>query len=174
MIQIKEKYFISIVILLLVIIYLILNKRKSNKTYVDGAKKIINRYPQDQRPDLYRQMNDKLDEPSRSYFPGTRINIHTRGEELPYQSMGYVFRSEDDPDYNKDEVNRLVLYGRPDYRGSDIYEYYVISPKDDIKVPLDNTREIFSGDKISIRGYSGEFTAEVYEYREYKYIPYVY
>jgi hypothetical protein len=174
MIQIKEKYFATIVILLGVIIYLMFNKRKNNKTYVDNAKRIINKYPQDRRPDLYRQMQDKLDEPSRSYFPSTRINIHTRGEELPYQAMGYVFRDESDPNYNPDEINRLVLYGRPDYKGSDIYEYYLISPKDDIKIPLDNTKEIYSGDKVSVRGYSGEWTAEVYEYKEHKYIPYIY
>ena len=174
MIQIKEKYFITIVILLLVIIYLIFNKRRSTKKYIDGAKKIINRYPQDKHPSLYRAMNDKLEEPSRTYFPSTRINVHTRGEELPYQSMGYVYRDESDPNYNPDEINRLVLYGRPDYKGSSVFEYYVISPKDDIKIPLDNSKEIFSGDKVSVRGYTGEWIAEVYEYKEFRYIPYVY
>ena len=167
-------YFI-ILILAIVIIYTIRMKQKTKeiikKVYVDTGSKIIeNRYPQDQRPNLYRQLYDKLEEPKREY--DNRINIRTRGELPSYQNIGYVYREESDPSYNPDEKNRVALYGRPEYSGADKWEYYITD--DDIKITLDNTREIYTGDKVSIKGFAGEWTAHVNEYKEFKYIPFVY
>ena len=173
-------YFI-IVILLVVILYIILMKQKTKnivkKVYVDTAKNIIEtKYPQDKRPDLYRQMNDVLEEPSKTHFPSrVPINIRTRGAELPYQQVGYIYRNESDPTYNPDGVNTVPLYGRKDHRSSDIWEYYVIPDKNNnIKIELTNNREIFSGDKISVKTFTGEWIAEIYENKEYRYLPYLY
>lgn len=172
-------YFV-IIIVLIVLLVIQQNKKQHKeiikKAYVDTASKIIeNKYPQDKRPDLYRKIYDKLEEPSKLHFP-TRIpiNIRTRGAEVPYQQVGYVYRTESDPTYNPDENNRLPLYGRPDYRGSNVWEYYVQIPKDQIKIELSNNKEIYSEDKVSIKGFSGDWIAEIYENKEYKYIPYVY
>ena len=167
-------YFI-ILILLIVIAYTIRFQSKTKeiikKVYVDKASDIINRYPQDKRPDLYRQMRDVLEGPSKTHLP---INVRTRGSELPYQQVGYIYREESDAAYNPDESNRMPLYGRRDYRGSDIWEYYVIPRGETIKIELSNNREIFSGDNISVKGFAGDWIAEIYSNKEYKYIPYVY
>jgi len=162
-----------IISLLIVVVYTIRMKQKTKeivkKVYVDSAKKLIEKRPQDERPDLYRQMYDKLEEPSKSYIP---INIRTRGPEVSFQQVGYVFRDETDPTYNPDGKNTVPLYGRPEYSGSTVWEYYVII--DDIKMELSNNKEIYSGDKISIKGFAGDWSAEIYENKEYKYIPYLY
>ena len=166
-------YFI-IVILLVVISYVILMKQKTKsiikKAYVDTARQLINKYPQDKRQGLYRQMYDKLEEPRREY--DNRINIRTRGELPSFQNIGYVYRDESDPSYNPDEKNRLALYGRPTYEGSDTFEYYII--ENDIKMKLSNNKEIYTDDKVVVKGFSGEWTAEINDYTQYRYIPYVY
>lgn len=168
-------YYFIVIILLISLIYIALNKMKSTeivkKVYIDKASEQIDKRPQDERPDLYRKLYDKLEEPTRKYLP---INIPTRGETLPYQVVGYVYREETDANYNPEDVNRMILYGRPEYRGSTRYEYYITLPDDLIKIPLDNKEEIFTGDIVSVKGFTGDFIAEVYEYQQYKYIPYIY
>lgn len=167
-------YFV-ILILAVVLLYTFNMKRKVKKVFVNKASDFIESRPQDQRPDLYRQMYDKLEQPSKTYVPssgGVPINIPTRGPELSFQSIGYVYREETDPTYNPDEKNRAMLYGRPTYSGSNVWEFYVII--DDIKIELSNNREIFSGDVVSIKGFAGDWKAEIYEDKTYRYIPYLY
>ena len=163
-------YYFIILVLLVVLIYIFLNSRKNKIVYIDTAKKIIDKRPQDQRPDLYRKVYDKLEEPTRKY--DNAVNVRTRGELPSFQSVGYVYRDETDPLYNPDGTNRLVLYGRPDYVGADLFEYYVMDG--DIKIVLDHTKEIYTDDKITVKGLAGQFTAHVNEYQEYKYIPFIY
>ena len=163
-------YFI-ISVLLFVIVYVYLSKRTNKKIYIDTAKKFIETRPQDERPGLYRKVYDKLEEPTRQY--DNRINIRTKGEQPSYQNIGYVYRDETDPLYNADEVNRIALYGRPDYMGADRWEYYALSG-DGIKIILDNKNEIYTDDTVSIKGFAGDWTAHVNDYQEFKYIPYIY
>ena len=171
-------YFV-IIILSVVLLYTIRMKMQTKeiikKVYVDTASKLIEGRPQDQRPDLYRQMYDRLEQPSKTYVPsggGVPINIPTRGPEVSFQTVGYVYREESDPSYNPDEKNRASLYGRPTYGGSSVWEYYVII--DDIKIELSNNREISSGDVVSIKGFAGDWKAEIYEDKTFRYIPYIY
>ena len=163
-------YFI-ISVLVFVIVYIFLSKRTNKKIYVDTATKFIESRPQDERPGLYRKVYDKLEEPTRKY--DNSINVRTRGEQPSYQNIGYVYRDETDPLYNADEVNRIALYGRPDYTGSDRWEYYVLA-SDGIKIILDNKKEIYTDDTVAVKGFAGDWTAQVNDYQEYKYIPFLY
>jgi hypothetical protein len=174
-ITINIYYVISIVVisLLIIDIYKRLNKRKVNKAYVNTASKIIDhKYPQDQRPNLYRQMYDILEEPSRLFFSErTPINIRTRGTLPPYQQVGFVYRPETDPDYNPDGDNMFPLYGRPEYRGSSIWEYYVDAG---VKINLSNNKELQTNDVVSIKGFAGDWISDIYAYKEFRYIPYIF
>ena len=179
--SIKIPINIYVVIIIILFVLLIGNMYKQyntdliKKTYVDKMKKLIGNKSPEKRPDLYKQIYDKLEEPSKYHLPTrTPINIRTRGEEVSYQQVGFVYRTEDDSSYNPDENNRLPLYGRQDYRGSSIWEYYVQIPKDQIKIQLSNNKELYTDDIVSIKGFSGNWIVEVYENKEAKYIPYLF
>jgi hypothetical protein len=131
----------------------LLNQKK--QTVGDDTRPLVNR-PQDQTKHLYRKRYDILEEPTKEYRSSTNLN-----RPVSYQVVGFVYRDESNPDYNPEEDNRLFLYGRPNYQQNDRFEYYVESGG--IKIPLDNTREIYTGDTISVKGYNGTFTAEIYE-----------
>jgi len=161
-----------IIILLIVVAYTLRMKQTVKKVYVDTAKKIIAKRPQDEQPGLYRKMYDKLEEPTRQY-PGTAVNVRTQGALPSFQNVGYIYREESDPSYNPDDVNRFALYGRPDYAGADKWEYYV-SGSDNIKIKLSNTKEIYSGDTVSLQGFAGSWITHVNEFQEFKYIPFIY
>ena len=124
------------------------------------------------------RVQDKLEEPARDYqnSRGLPINIRTRGRELPFQNMGFLYRDETDTNYNKDDVNRLMLFGRPQWSGSNKYDYYVTTPENNsIKIPIeDDNDELFDGETIQVTGFSGTFKIKLYEYKEYRYIPYLY
>ena len=166
-------YFI-IIILVSVLLYTIMLKQKSKeiikKVYIDTASKLIEKRPQDERPELYRKVYDKLEEPTRLY--DNRINIRTRGELPSYQNIGYLYREESDPTYNPEDKNRFALYGRPTYSGSDTWEYYITDQ--DVKITLSNKKEIMTGDEVSITGFAGKWKAHINDYQEYRYIPYIY
>ena len=178
-------YFV-IAILIMVIVYMTQIQKDTqeivSKAYAETDNLIKSEYPQDQHPELYRRLQDQLEEPSRTYQPTSQtyippgaipVNQSTQGGEPSYQAVGYVYRDETDPAYNPDQVNTFQLYGRPTYYGSNIWEYYVII-QNNVKIVLDNTKEIEDGDKVTIRGYAGEWNVTIYEDKTIKYIPYVY
>ena len=119
---------------------------------------------------FYRRIFDPLTAPEKTYIP-ERPNKITN-----YQLMGFAYRQESDPNYNPDEVNRLMLYGRRSTTNRDRYDYYVITDKDSsVKIQVgDNIPELFTGDKIQISGFTGDFTVEIYENEEIYYDPNVY
>ena len=163
---------VIIIILVVVVVYVLRMKQTIKKVYIDTASKIIQKRPQDDQPGLYRKMYDKLEEPTRLY-PGTNINIRTKGELPSFQNVGYIYRTESDPTYNPDDINRFALFGRPEYSGADKWEYYVTGA-DNIKIKLSNNKEIYSGDKVSLQGFAGDWLVHINEFQEFKYIPFVY
>lgn len=169
-------YSFIIIVLLVVLLYIVLIQRKTSnivkKVYIDSGKKLINRHPQDDQPGLYRKLYDKLEEPTRLY-PGTAINIRTKGELPSFQNVGYIYRTESDPFYNSDDVNRFALYGRPDYAGADKWEYF-ISGSDNIKIKLSNTKEIYTSDTVSVTGFAGNWVVHINTFQDFKYIPFLY
>tara|TARA_R100001163_G_C5061462_1_gene198368 strand:- start:56 stop:757 length:702 start_codon:yes stop_codon:yes gene_type:complete len=147
----------------------------------------------------YRKFNDPLKEPSRRYtqYPNGitppitdgNINIATQGYLPSYQLMGYLRKDRVKPDKSgngskdksasrqrEDPDRMLKLFGRriDSYR----YEYYVTHHDDSssLKIPLKRRgdREINDGDEISVPGYPGNFTVDLYDYESPKYIPYLF
>lgn len=123
------------------------------------------------------RIEDKIQEPTRDYVNtgGLPINIRTRGRELSFQMIGFLYRDETDPNYNKDDVNRLMLFGRPKWSGSNKFDYYVTTSENSaIKIPIeDSNDELFDGDTLSVTGFTGTFKVKLYEYKEIQYIPYI-
>ena len=122
-----------------------------------------------------RRLNNKLEAPEKTYMntPNikTPINVRTRGERPQYQSVGYLY---DSTNPNID-LQRLQLFGRPEYYGSTQYEYYVSdNSRNNIKIPLSNTKEIYSNDNLTIPSMPGNYIVKIYDNDEAKYIPYLF
>lgn len=171
-----------IIFFMLVIIFDKINKNKlikymnENKKY-KGLKDYKETKPQVEENIYKKRIEDKLEEPKRDYIntSGLPINVRTRGRELPFQVIGFLYRDESDANYNKDDVNRLMLMGRPKWSGSNKYDYYVTtSENSSIKIPIeDENDELFDGDVLTVTGFSGSFKVKLYEYKEMTYIPYI-
>jgi hypothetical protein len=93
------------------------------------------------------------------------INIPTRGDLDNFQVIGYAYKL-NNPD------NMFQLFGRRLY--SNKYEYYVIHPITQIKIPINvkNNWELTKDDQIIIKGYPGEFKVEIYDLDQPRYVPY--
>jgi hypothetical protein len=83
-------------------------------------------------------------------------NSITQGLYGNYQLVGYVSSP-------KQPNHMFRLMGRQIY--SNKYEYYVIHPYTDIKIPIDvkNNWELNTGDRISIPGFGGHYIVNVYD-----------
>jgi len=149
--------------------------RKMMKQYQPNII-ITNTTPGVPRKSIFeRRLHDKLEAPEKTYMntPNiqTPINIRTRGERPQYQSVGFLF----DATNSNIETQRLQLFGRPEYYGSTQYEYYIIdNSRNNIKIPLNNQKEIFSKDSIIVPSITGSYVATVYDNDESKYIPYLF
>lgn len=113
-----------------------------------------------------KRLEDPLLPPERTHTTRLPINIRTKGPLPDYQQLGFL--------YQESSGTRLPLFGRPEYSGAYKHEYYV---KDDsrnmIKIPLDETNEITTGDVVDVSGFSGSFISEIYDLNEPKYIPFI-
>ena len=97
-----------------------------------------------------------------------RINERTRGEPDNYNLIGML--------YNIDENKNYNLYGRHIYPGSYEWEYYVEGADAGglkFKYPLDISEEILDNTEIQLPFSSDPFIVTIYNYDEYKYIPYI-
>jgi len=142
-------------VLIMIIVILAIYNPKSKTFIIKEGKSLAE-----------KRLEDPLLPPERTHTTRLPINIRTQGALPNYQQIGFVFQ--------ESTSTRLPLFGRPEYNGSNKYEYYV---KDDgrnmVKIPIDKTDEIYTGDVIDISGYSGDFISEVYDLDEPKYIPYL-
>jgi hypothetical protein len=93
------------------------------------------------------------------------INSPTHGEYGNFQSVGYAYKPT-----NPDQM--FQLFGRRIY--SNKYEYYVIHPFTQIKIPVrvKNDWELSRDDKIIINGFPGDFIVEIYDLDQPRYVPY--
>tara|TARA_B110000285_G_scaffold191570_1_gene219465 strand:- start:4292 stop:4846 length:555 start_codon:yes stop_codon:yes gene_type:complete len=122
------------------------------------------------------RVNDKFVEPERDYVNtrGLPVNIRTRGAEPAFQSIGFLYRDESSANYNVDDENRFMLFGRPEWSGSSQFDYYVTSSGgSSIKIPLSNEKELYDGDEVAIVGFTGNFKVELYDVSQIKYIPFL-
>jgi hypothetical protein len=92
------------------------------------------------------------------------INIRTRGPDMNYQQQGILY---------KDDGGVLGLYGRQKYPGSSQWEYLVKDKSlDDIKIPLDEKRELDDDDTVSVKGFGDGYKVQLYDNQELRYLPY--
>lgn len=72
------------------------------------------------------------------------------------QLVGYVYP-------HKDPNQMFRLMGRQ--TGSNKYEYYVIHPYTDIKIPINNKNgwELNNGDQVNIPGFKGPYIVKIYD-----------
>lgn len=125
--------------------------------------------------------------PERSYQStyGIPINIPTR-ETGSFQQVGALYKeninSEEQKSGNNDDSVILPLYGKPLWKGSNKWSYYITSDKNNfVKIPLKhkgqkcNTtygcEEIQNDDLITIPEYNGVFRVTIYDYDTPSYIP---
>jgi hypothetical protein len=130
--------------------------------------------------------NYNFTKPSINRMP---INIKTRPDGGDYQQVGVLHKESNvDLEFNKpgnsDETVILSLFGKPLYKGSTNWNYYV-TDKNNNKIPLfvqnsnctDETNgcsEIHTNDLLLIQQYNGNFRAQIYRFDSPKYIPYIY
>ena len=116
------------------------------------------------------------------------INIETRPDGGDYQQVGILTKEsivdeEVVPGNNTDSVI-LPLFGRPTYRGSQLYNYYTATDKyHQVRIPLtingDNCtdqrgcKELYDNDSVQVPGYNGNFKVQIYKLDYPRYIPYV-
>ena len=76
-----------------------------------------------------------------------------------FAQVGYVTKM----DSSKPEKRMMPLYGRRAYAYQ--FEYYVINPKNGIKIPLNNRNghELYSGDEIKIDDHKGSYRITLYD-----------
>ena len=118
------------------------------------------------------------------------INIETRESGGDYQQVGILHKTEHTqgnielPGTSDDNII-LGLYGKPLYKGSNNWLYYVISDKiNAMKIPISrNGRscsdehtgcpELYDNDTIVIPQYNGTFQVQLYKFDAPRYIPYI-
>ena len=125
--------------------------------------------------------------PERSFEStyGIPINIPTR-ESGSFQQIGALYKeqinSENQKVGNSDKTVILPLFGKPLWKGSNKWTYYVTSDNNSfVKIPLkhkgkkcDTTygcEEIQNDDLITIPEYNGIFRVNIYDYDKPSYIP---
>ena len=98
------------------------------------------------------------------------INVPTRGYPDNYQMLGVLLRESDE--------KMLNLFGRQQYPGSDIWEYYVSDNTTNIptKIPIviNNNRELLEDTMVNIPVFDnskGKFKLTLYKYDTPRYLP---
>ena len=130
--------------------------------------------------------NYHLEEPSIGRMP---INIETRESGGDYQQVGMLHKMNNiDGEFNKpgnnDKTVLLQLFGKPLYKASSNWNYYILD-KNKFKIPLNinnnncsdshiGCHEINNNDEIDIEQYNGKFKAQILKFNAPKYIPYIY
>ncbi len=118
---------------------------------------------------MYRQKNS-------SDPRGIPINIQTQSSNVNYSQMGVLTREN-----GKETI--LPLMGRPLITNRSKFQYYTISDKSNVKLPIYHKNknsmneygcdELFNGDKIYVEGYRDIFLVSIYENSSPRYIPYL-
>lgn len=130
---------------------------------------------QAQKTNDYQKIMDPLIPPlqrspyiTSTFDLGIPIAVSSRGTVYDnFQLIGYAYK------HNKaDEM--FQLFGRPIYPNGNKYEYYVINPITQIKLPVrvHNDQELNTDDQIHIKGFSGIFNVEIYDTDRPRYVPY--
>lgn len=104
------------------------------------------------------------------------INIRTQGVDAAYRQVG-ILTSQN----SKEQI--LALMGRPLLTNRDQWQYYTMSERNNIKLPVSvkgkscmneyGCDKIYDGDTVYVQGYNGIFRATIYDNNVLRYIPIV-
>jgi hypothetical protein len=109
-------------------------------------------------PSLHQIAFDPLTPPLQHNPYGVGLpSIATQGYGSPFQMMGFVHRRK----------SMMQLFGHMIYPNGTKWEYYVMDPQNQIKIPIQtqNQNELNQGDSINIAGYKGQYTVNLYNYQ---------
>jgi hypothetical protein len=142
-------------------------------TITDAIKHMMVASTVQRNEDLNRLVNPMIPPLRRGPFnytgatPEFPVNMPTRGEYGPFQTMGYLFNST-----NPDQA--MPLMGRKIH--SNQYEYYTFhhnNPNIKIPIKIKGDREIDDEEAVQVPIYPNQtFTAKVYDIDHPRYIPY--
>lgn len=104
------------------------------------------------------------------------INVRTQGVDASYRQVG-ILTSQN----SKDKI--LALMGRPLLTNRDQWQYYTMSERNNIKLPVSvkgkscmneyGCDKIYDGDTVYVEGYGNIFRATIYDNDVLRYIPIV-
>ena len=120
-------------------------------------------------------MYDPLEDPTqripRHAIPPTHvkqfIDIPTQGYPDNYKQIGLLKNTDS-------EENKIIrLFGRQEFPGSNRYEYYTMisSGNDLIKIPIDNKKELYDDDIVTIDMLGTDYTVNLHDFDAPKYYP---
>lgn len=107
------------------------------------------------------------------YMP---INVRTQGHgyDATYRQIGILTSNN-----NKEVI--LPLMGRPLISGRDMWQYYTMSEKNNIKLPISRGKrsctneygcdKLYDGDNVFVQGYNDVFNVNVYDNDVIRYLP---
>ena len=114
--------------------------------------------------------------PSRDIRGRVPINIRTQGVDASYRQVG-ILTSQN----GKEQI--LPLMGRPLITNRDNWQYYTMSERNNIKLPVSvkgkscmneyGCDKIYDGDTIYVEGYGNIFRATIYDNDVMRYLPFV-
>ena len=122
-------------------------------------------------------LKNGMDHPGNSSDPrGVPINVPTQSTNQKYSQIGVLTREN-----GKETI--LPLMGRILITNRSKWQYYTISDKSNVKLPIYHKNknstneygcdELFNGDKVYVEGYRDIFVVSVYENSSPRYIPYL-
>jgi len=107
---------------------------------------------------------------------GLPVNIRTQGVDAAYRQVGILTSTN-----GKEQI--LALMGRPLLSNRDNWQYYTMSERNNIKLPVSvkgkscmneyGCDKIYDGDTVYIEGYKDVFRATIYDNDTLRYIPVV-
>lgn len=114
--------------------------------------------------------------PNRDVRGGIPINIRTQGVDAAYRQIG-ILTSQN----GKEQI--LALMGRPLITNRDQWQYYTMSEKNNIKLPVSvkgkscmneyGCDKIYDGDTVYVEGYGNVFRATIYDNDVMRYLPFI-
>ena len=107
---------------------------------------------------------------------GVPINIRTQGFDTSYRQVG-ILTSQN----GKEQI--LALMGRPLLSNREKWQYYTMSEKNNIKLPISvkgkscmneyGCDKVYDGDTVYVEGYGNIFRATIYDNDVMRYIPFL-
>jgi len=187
-------FLILIIVLTSLVFSIVLRKIKFNMNVISNPLQSNNHKHQIQtnRPGFFGMFNNPssvflnphapplkngMYHPKNSSDPrGIPINIPTQSTDSQYGQMGVLTREN-----GKETI--LPLMGRVLISNRSKFQYYTISDKSNVKLPIYHKNknstseygcdELFNGDKVYVEGYRDVFIVSIYENSGPRYIPYL-